>query len=478
MKIGAFIRASAFVTTCVVLAGEPARADTLTWDSGDLPVNGNWSAPTNWVGDVAPVAGDSLIFAIPVAGGTRTTVNDLTVDTLIAGITVNAAAFVLGGNEIYLGGNVTQNVNNASSGATGGNLAMVLQQGTEFVINSLGAGAYRWDQAAVISGSFGLTKSGNGTLRLNTATHTYSGDTIINAGTIELVTGHLPSGAGKGNVIVNSGGGLLINNLTTGINGLYGTGVVSKTGSNTRTLTVGNGDANGDFAGTITMTGGNSGITKTGAGTQKFSGTITSPGGITISAGTVLMNGTHSGLSGANGYSVSGTLGGTGTVSMAGSTGSIVVNSGGRLSPGHDVGAAGVLTLTLNAASAVNISGAATPTSSGAFVFDLASTANSDKILLTSGLLNIGSGVLELDDFSFNTLGGFGQGTYTLFDTGSAITGTLGSNLSGVVGGLNATLGISDDGQDIILTVVPEPSTLALAGLGLGLAVAVIRRRR
>ena len=68
-------------------------------------------------------------------------------------------------------------------------------------------------------------------------------------------------------------------------------------------------------------------------------------------------------------------------------------------------------------------------------------------------------------------LGGFCAGDYALIDAGS-INGSLGSGTSGMIDGLPATLVI--EGDDLVLKVVPEPSTLALLGTGM---VARIRIR-
>ena len=114
----------------------------------------------------------------------------------------------------------------------------------------------------------------------------------------------------------------------------------------------------------------------------------------------------------------------------------------------------------------------------GALAFELGSDTTAgttyDQIRLTSGSLAIGSALLNFDDFSFTALSGFGEGTYTLFQT-VGITGTLGSSLTGFISGNSATLSLS--GNNVLLNVVPEPSTLATLLFG-GLALLGGRLRR
>ena len=87
-------------------------------------------------------------------------------------------------------------------------------------------------------------------------------------------------------------------------------------------------------------------------------------------------------------------------------------------------------------------------------IFELDAIGASDQVqLLNASGLNIGSGALEFDDFAFTNLGGLTAGTYTLFDSSTAITGTLGSSLSGMIGAFSATLGFGDGGNDIVLDV-------------------------
>ncbi len=81
-----------------------------------------------------------------------------------------------------------------------------------------------------------------------------------------------------------------------------------------------------------------------------------------------------------------------------------------------------------------------------------------------SGTLNIGSGVIGFSDFLFSDSGGLGKGTYTLFDTETAIIGSLdGSDLRGwLTGDFYGTLGFADGGNDLVLTVTPNPTLICV----------------
>ena len=79
---------------------------------------------------------------------------------------------------------------------------------------------------------------------------------------------------------------------------------------------------------------------------------------------------------------------------------------------------------------------------------------------MTSGPLSFTD--LAFGDFSFSTGAGFGPGTYPLINFGS-YTGSFG-NQTRVLDGYAASIGIS--GDNLVLNVVPEPSTLALLAVG------------
>jgi autotransporter-associated beta strand protein len=120
--------------------------------------------------------------------------------------------------------------------------------------------------------------------------NTYSGDTLITAGTAQYQNGNaIPDGS---NVTVNSGALLLIWDASEKINGLNGAGSV-QIGNSARTLTVGTGGGNGSFSGVISNSGtGVVSLVKAGNGTQALSGANTYTGTTTLSAGTLVLGST------------------------------------------------------------------------------------------------------------------------------------------------------------------------------------------
>jgi autotransporter-associated beta strand protein len=73
------------------------RLDSLTTPTG----NATWMHGPNWVGDVAPTAGDDLVF--PASTMMTTNVNNFPVGTNFASITISGNGYVLSGNRIVLG---------------------------------------------------------------------------------------------------------------------------------------------------------------------------------------------------------------------------------------------------------------------------------------------------------------------------------------------------------------------------------------
>jgi autotransporter-associated beta strand protein len=232
-------------------------------------------------------------------------------------------------------------------------------------------------------------------------------------------------------------------------------------------------DATGDSASDLNvhteLENGDSGaatLLKDGDGTMNLTNANSYSGGTAIYAGTLRVNNTSGSATGTGNVLVAadGTLAGAGTV---GAGGNITVTINGHLAPGNS---AGTLTLDLGVTGSLDIS-AVNP---GGLSFELGTT--SDKVMLATGGLNIGAGTLEFDDFLFSELLGFGNGDYVIFDSTTAITGTLGAVTSGTIGDYTGELQFADGGNDLVLHVVPEPASATLI-LG-GLALLAARRRR
>jgi autotransporter-associated beta strand protein len=214
-------------------------------------------------------------------------------------------------------------------------------------------------------------------------------------------------------------------------------------------------------------------LTKTTIGTLTLAGTNTYTGATNVNAGTLLVSGSITGS--ALAVNTGGTLGGGGSITTSNLL--LQVLAGGKLSPGASAGNLKVNTGT----SQMDISGAVAAANSQSLIFELDTPSTSDIVTLTGGTLNIGTNVLAFDDFAFSNLGGLQNGSYTLFDGGSPIVGTLdpnSANLTGSLGGqFVGTLGFGDGGNDLVLNVVPEPTSAGLFLCGAGL-IGLRRRRR
>ncbi len=143
--------------------------------------------------------------------------------------------------------------------------------------------------------------AGKGLLTVR-ATGAFSGDLYVNGSVTIAEKTFVPGGARTGNLHVN--GKIFVDEPT--INGLFGGGIVDKLSTGTKTFTIGGNDAGGDFGGTIQNTKGNFNMTKIGAGTQRFGGSVTIGGDFRVNGGTVLLEGTLSAksVSVANGASL------------------------------------------------------------------------------------------------------------------------------------------------------------------------------
>lgn len=204
-----------------------------------------------------------------------------------------------------------------------------------------------------------------------------------------------------------------------------------------------------------------------------------------LSSGTVLSAATplsYTDTQPINGTAALGIVTGNGTIrgERQGATTTLTITAKG-LRPGTD-GTTGTLiiedftgtnTLGQEANAATSFSFADTQV--GGLKFDLAATGVSDQITL-SGLTTVDASALTFDRFDFNTLSGFVNGNnYTLMSLTGAGSWSGFSTVTGTVGGLDGTILLS--GNDLVLSVVPEPSTWALLA-GYLTTVMLLRRRR
>lgn len=421
------------------------HAATLTWDaSGASPASptggaGTWSSThLNWSNGATDVgwtvSEDNAIFA--GTGGTVTLGEAVTVNNL----NINSTGYIIAG------GGFTLTINGTLTNSQTGTLT------------------------AKLGGSNGLTKAGSGTLVLNNASaNTYTGNTTIQAGTLQArATGALTAST---TVVIGSGSG----NATLDVRASQTVAGISKAGTGTSSIT------NSQTTGTTRIT-----VNPDGAGVAAadsvFSGVIRD-GDATHLLALTKAGGNTLTLSGTNSYSGSTIVSG-GTLKLGSSlTASAGVTvSGGTLS-GNDSPTA----ITLGAGAVSMSSGAITPGGVGtAGSFTLAA----DQTFSTTG------GTLAFDiGGSFDQILGSGTGTFNLANTTLALSGATSvvgtySLFSGFASGsiTNLTItGLADGftgslGLDGLLTItgssIPEPSAYAtLAGVAL-FGFAAIRRRR
>lgn len=248
---------TALALITVTLAPRTEANLRYTWDGGgntDL-----WSEGANWVGNVAPVSGFNveLIFAGTVRPTPQLNSN-FTLNTL--DFASNAAAFSLGGS-----GTINFQTNSDEGFAPSIVQASAANQTinnkislTDAVgIYTLGSGSLTLN--GVISGAVALVKQGLSTLIL-TAANTYSGGTIVNAGTLKLAFS--ASGAPSNNILA------LANILT--VNG----GILSLQGSNAPATNISQ-----TFSGLVVNSGANAIRSTAGSG-----------GSITLSLGPITRN--------------------------------------------------------------------------------------------------------------------------------------------------------------------------------------------
>jgi autotransporter-associated beta strand protein len=446
-------------------------------------------------------AGTQILSGVSTFTGSATVADGVLVATSLGnkGVAGNLGA----GTTIILG---SDGHNGTLKLSTGG----VRQPNRDFVLAAGGSGTFEVsdfiDLPGIISGDGdfykkGRNDAGNGGTRLSLGgVNTYTGDTYILEGVVQTACSgsggaipdtsnvHIAGGAGNGR--------LRLVYYDEAINGLFGDGTVQTYSAQSRTLTVGAANGDGDFSGVLEP---GIALVKAGTGTQVLRGSSTYAGGTSINAGTLLVNNTAGSGTGTGAVAVNsaGTLGGTGRISGA-------VRLAGAISPGASVG-------TLSTGSQTWLDG-------GHFTFEIdnatgvagrdgLSGGGWDLLAINGGLdlSGLGEGGFEIDLASLLPGGGttpgpadnFSAGVYTSYAwdfvrTTGTIDGFAASKFhfdaSGFLNPFANQFGngrfavVELGGNTLAITftaAVPEPSTAVLFALGpLGLALTGVLRKR
>lgn len=451
--------------------------------AGDLIINGyggdgpntQGSAYAVTIGGSANYTGQTRIYrGILKAGVDNALPTATTLDIRAVGAATESATFDLNGFNQTVG--FLQ-----SLGVLGGNANAYLQNSGStvktFTANQAGSTTF----FGIIQGNLAFTKSGVGNLTLTptwltgsgtnwvTGTNTFSGDTLVSAGTLTLGNAN----ALFGSTFDTSGAGTLsFGSLTAAtFGGLKNSGTVTLTNSGSAiALSIGGTNVSSTFAGQLTGAGS---LTKIGSGTLTLTGAASDyAGNTTVSAGTLLLSNSSAipGIVTAGRYSVAanatlatGTAFADATLQSMINTGNFAANSnlgvdtadgsrtfwssltgtvglaisGGRgltLSASNTLGAVTLTSSTLTLANTGALGGSGIVTVDGGTI-EWAATGssysfNSRSIVVSGSGATFRNNTLGADQLAFGTLSGTGSVTFAS-GTGSGLIITGGNTYTG-----------------------------------------------
>jgi len=397
-------------------------------------------------------AGNSLV----ISNGGK--ISDSSVYLGLSSYSSNNSAQIYGVNSVW------SNSVSFVVGAGGGGNSLVVSNGGMLsdVYATIGSNSTSSNNTVLVSGSGSLWRNSGGLTVGNFGGGTL---TVANGGVVAATNLTIASQT-------NSIGVLNIGSL----GGSDGAGTLS-----TPYITFGNGNGSINFNQSNTAVvsaaiSGNGSVNQLGSGTTGLSGSNTYGGSTLISAGTLLLNGTNSGV-GAFTVTNSGTLGGSGKIS-----GALTIASGGTITPsnGFIPGTLSVQSVIWNAGGSYNWqvfnpSGAA---GIGYSSLSISSTLNLSQ-LSSSNQFNINlwtlSGTNPLASgaaASFNpnlsqswTLASFGA--ITNFSAGDFLINTNATNgTGGFANSLNGSFAISTNGTNLLLTYTSLGGTNASITIG------------
>lgn len=268
---------------------------TAIWDGG-AGATPFWSDPANWVGDVAPMPDDNLVFPTGVAVG-LTNSNDFAAGTRFRSITVSDSGYNISGNSlILLEGFI---FNGTASGAQftapitlgAAQTFYSANQGASITLGDVNVanlqtltvdGRGDLNITGVVSGTGAITKLGDGSLILAGDNSSYMGIVTVTQGAVNAQSDNALGSATAG-TIVNQGAVLLVQG--DGLNipepfsiNLYGVGFdLNRLGA------IRNVSGDNTLSGNIALAG----ATATGTGIGVDAGTLTVTGSISEAPGSL-----------------------------------------------------------------------------------------------------------------------------------------------------------------------------------------------
>ncbi len=267
-----------------------AAAVTAVWTNGSTAATLPWSTGANWQSGAAPAStrGASVQFfpGQTLTGGAITANNDLAsgfqMNNLTLAGTSNAAttATISGGSFTLLNNGTLLPTVNLSATAGSGltyNLNTPITLGADTTFNATNSGTFIFN--GDLGGAGGLTRTGTASKLVLAGTNTYTGDTLIDSGTLQIGNDGATGSLGSGDVIDNGTlrfdrtGTLDVPNSISGTGGVQvdcpiGAGTVVLRGTNTfdggvnvssGALRITNSYALGDGIKTVTLTNGTAG---------------------------------------------------------------------------------------------------------------------------------------------------------------------------------------------------------------------------
>jgi autotransporter-associated beta strand protein len=399
---------TAFGNSTGAVTLDPGTGNTITLQSGaaSMAISNNFTLSSGTTAWDTNSNNTTLSGAISGVGAlTKNGLGNLT----LAGQNAYTGATTINAGTLQIGaGSTTGSLSTSSSIINNGTLAFnrtnTITQGTDF--------------ASVISGTGNLIQAGTGNLVLS-GNNTYTGATMISAGTLEIAsTGRLGGGSYAQN-ITNNGAFLYSGTNNQTLSGVIsGTGALTHntTGGNTTTLTL---TGNNTYTGATTVSAGILNIQHANAlggsanGTTVASGAVLQlQGGITIASEALTLNG-----------------------SGVGNGGALVNSSGNNEWAGNITIGSALTRIHANTGTTLTISGNITNNAGGALHFQGPTGAN----IIVSGIIS-GNGSLNTNTTGFPvSLTLSGNNTYT----GKSIfnTGTISINSIKDVGAVASSLG-------------------------------------